>query len=100
MANTIEYTNIDPVANYLVSASSRYTNSKVIYYGKNRYLTFTTYHRRKQEARSDDQYAVISAGTEYRPDLVSQQVYGVPDFWFRIMEAKTGVNIVIPQVIL
>ena len=49
---------------------------------------------------------VISPGYEYRPDLISQMVYGSPDFWWKIMEVnsikdifdfKAGVNLRIPD---
>jgi hypothetical protein len=43
---------------------------------------------------------------EYRPDLVSQDKYGLPDFWWKIMEVngmkdimdfKAGKTIVLPE---
>ena len=89
----------------MVSISSRYAGNPVVYWGTDRRLTFTTYIKTPYKPSSSDKYAVIPAGMEYRPDLVSQQAYGVPDFWYKIMEAnnmidimefKTGTNIVIP----
>ena len=68
-------------------------------------MTFTTYNRKQYTPSAQDKYAVIPPGMEYRPDKVSQQSYGVPDFWYRIMEAnnmsdimefKAGTNILIP----
>jgi hypothetical protein len=109
MANAIEYTNIKPIESSLVSVSSRYAYSTVLYYGQNKCLTFTTYKRNVYTPTSGDKYAVIPAGMEYRPDLVSQEAYGVPDFWYKIMEAnkmsdilefKTGMNIIIPGAVL
>ena len=109
MANVIEYTNIDPIRNFLVPVSSRYASSAVIYYGQNRFLTFTTYVRTPYTPTSGDKYSIIPPGMEYRPDKVSQQAYGTPDFWYRIMEAnnmmdimefKSGTNIIIPQAVL
>ena len=50
--------------------------------------------------------AVISAGMEYRPDLMSMEKYGTTDFWWRIMEAnkmkditefKAGKTIILPE---
>jgi len=43
---------------------------------------------------------------EYRPDLVSRDKYGIPDFWWKIMEVnnikdiidfKAGRTIVLPE---
>ena len=51
----------------------------------------------------------MKPGQEYRPDLVSNRVYGTPDFWWRIMEAnnikdvfefKAGLNLRIPGSVL
>jgi hypothetical protein len=103
--NVIQYLNVNPVSSFLVSVSSRYAGSQVIYYGVNNYMTFSTYTRTTYTPSQKDKYAVIPPGMEYRPDKVSQQSYGVPDFWYRIMEAnnmsdimqfKSGTNIVIP----
>ena len=105
MANKIKETNINP-DEFLVDKMSRYINSSVIYYGVNNLLTFTTYKR--EEIRTSplqDRFAVISSGTEYRPDKVSSIAYGVPDLWWKIMEAngiydiwdfKAGLNIRLP----
>ena len=111
MANEIEYlTNINPVSAGLIPVSSRYASNKsqLIYYGTNKYLTFTTYVRTPYVPSSSDKHAVVPAGMEYRPDLISEQAYSTPDYWWRIMEAnnmfdvmdlKTGTNIIIPGVI-
>ena len=105
MANQIVYTNINPVRSGLLTVSSRYANNKVIQYGANGYLTLTTYVRTPYKPSTQDKRAVVPAGMEYRPDLISNQAYGAPDFWWRIMEAnnmmdlmdfKAGTNIVIP----
>lgn len=90
----------------LVNFSSRYTESTPILYGESRKLTFTTYKRPIYSEQPTDKVAVIPPGMEYRPDLVSQQAYGVPDFWWRILEAngmmdifdfKAGKTIRIPE---
>ena len=71
----------------------------------NQYLTFTTYKRTPIPESSSDKYGVIPSGHEYRPDKVSQAAYGVPDYWWLILEAnnmqdiydfKAGTNIRIP----
>lgn len=107
MSNYIEYTNLSPTR--FVPVSSRYNNSKVIYYTDNKLLTFTTYLKGTYNLNSTDKYYVITAGTEYRPDLVSQTAYGTVDFWWKIMEAnnimdiydfKAGLNIRIPNALL
>lgn len=107
MANYTENNNI--AATRFVPASSRYANSSVIYYTENKLLTFKTYKKQPTRLSQQDKYYVITAGYEYRPDLVSNKVYGIPDFWWRIMEAnnikdifdfKTGLNIRIPDAVL
>jgi hypothetical protein len=51
-------------------------------------MTFDTYKKTQIEENQDDKYMLITAGYEYRPDLVSQKVYYTPDYWWRIMEAN------------
>lgn len=103
MANFSEETNIDP--RRFITPSSRYVDNKVIYYTENKLLSFDIYKKKEIPQSSQDKYAVISAGVEYRPDLVSQQAYGSVDFWWKILEAnnmkdvwefKVGTNIRIP----
>ena len=107
MANYIEYTTLNP--RRFVTATSRYLNSKVVYYTERKLLTFTTYKKHNFPPTNNDQFMVITKGVEYRPDLVSQRVYNAPDFWWHILEAnnmkdiyefKAGVNIRIPNAIL
>jgi hypothetical protein len=104
MANKIEYTNLR--ATDFVTRVSRYSESKVIYYSEEKILTFETYKRKKNEQSGSDTVAVIPPGLEYRPDLVSKERYGMPDFWWKIMEAnnikdiidfKAGRTIVLPE---
>lgn len=89
-----------------VPISSRYSNSKVLYYTEHNKLTFNTYKKGNNSYSSEDKYAIITSGVEYRPDLVSQQAYGTVDFWWKILEAnnmkdiwqfKAGKNIRIPK---
>lgn len=107
MANFIEETTLDPKR--FVPVSSRYAANTVVYYTENKLLTFKTYKKTDMPLSDRDIYAVITPGTEYRPDLVSQKVYGTVDFWWKIMEAnnlkdifefKAGLNIRIPDAIL
>lgn len=104
MANPIEYTNINPTT--YVTVSSRYVNSRVIYYGQLRRITFTTYKKHDIPEAPTDRFAVIPAGMEYRPDRMSQEYYGTPDFWWKILEAngitdifdfKTGKTVRLPS---
>ena len=110
MANYIEKTNIDPKR--FVTPSSRYASSTVLYYTENRLLAFETYKKNKKilnKSSKNNKYYVVTPGTEYRPDLVAAEAYGSTDFWWKIMEAnnikdifnfKTGLNIILPDVIL
>jgi hypothetical protein len=107
MANLIETTNINPQR--FVPVSSRYVDSTVLYYGENKLLTFNLYRKQTITFSENDSYFAITAGTQYRPDLVSMAAYGTVDFWWKIMEAnnmkdimefKIGKNIVIPKKLL
>lgn len=103
MANKIE--EVETSAQRFVNSTSRYVKSKVIRYGDNHKLTFKTYKKQEITSNPADKFAVVPPGMEYRPDLVSYKAYGVPDFWWRIMEAnnikdildfKAGMTIRIP----
>jgi hypothetical protein len=104
MANKIEFTDLQ--ANDFVTRVSRYSSSRVIYYSDERIITFETYKKQKFSPSPNDQVAVIPSGMEYRPDLVSKEKYGIPDFWWKIMEAnnisdiiefKAGKTIILPE---
>jgi len=90
----------------IVAPQSRYTKQNVIYYGENRFLTFDTYLRVPYVPEGNEQVMLVSKGVEYRPDLVSFDVYGFPDAWWNILEAngmkdvfefKAGRTIMIPN---
>jgi hypothetical protein len=102
--NSITPTNFRPQDNF-VDKLSRYLNSRIVYYGKNNVMTFTTYKKQAPGPNPSDRYTVVPPGMEYRPDLVSRQAYGLPDFWWKIMEAngisdvmdfKAGTNLRLP----
>lgn len=104
MANQLVETNLQAVDRFVVRLS-RYANSEVIYYSNRNILTFKTYKKTPIPISSEDKYMVINASYEYRPDKVSNLAYGVPDFWWKILEAnnlkdvyefKTGLNIRVP----
>ena len=108
MANRIEYTEHNPLRGFTV-LTSRYANNQIIYYGDLKRMTYTTYKREEIPTSDQDKYTVVPAGMEYRPDLMSQRVYGLPDMWWRILEAnglkdvwdfKTGLNIRLPSSVL
>jgi hypothetical protein len=105
MTQPIEISNTTPQD--VVSAGSRYITQNVIYYGEQRFLTFDLYIRKPYEKTEQEDILVITKGVEYRPDLVSQDYYGFPDNWWRILEAnnmkdiydfKAGVTIILPEI--
>jgi len=104
MANKITYPNLS--SKRFVSFTSRFINSRVLYYGDNNKLTFETYKRKDYIASPNDKFIQINSSTEYRPDLVSYTAYGIPDLWWYIMEFngikdiydfKTGITLRIPR---
>lgn len=86
MANFIETTTINP--RQFVPVTSRYADASVIYYTENKLLTFKTYVKTPIQPNQKDKFLVITKHYEYRPDLVSFDVYGTPDFWWKIMEVN------------
>jgi hypothetical protein len=105
MANKIIYTKLK--ARRFIDFLSRYSRSKVIFYGDNQKTTFTTYKRKTISATSRDKFIKLNSSNEYRPDLVSQVAYGFSDYWWRIMEFngikdikefKSGITIRIPAI--
>ena len=105
MANFIEYAN-NLTPDIYVTNSSRYFNSTVIFYGQDKKIIFSTYKRTTTNVNQDDKYMLITAGYEYRPDLVSEKAYGIPDFWWRVMQEngiydiinfKKGITVRIPS---
>jgi len=104
MAYKIEYTSMS--AKNIVTPTSRYSNSKILYYSDEKILTFETYKKPRFSISKDDQVAVIPASMQYRPDLVSKDKYGTVDFWWKIMEVNnikdifdfvTGKTIILPR---
>lgn len=103
MPNFTESTNINP--RRFVTPTSRYIDSKVVYYTEKKYLTFTTFKKKDIPVNANDKFMVITKGVEYRPDLVSFEIYTVPDYWWLILQAnnmkdvydfKAGLNIRLP----
>lgn len=82
------------VATDYVIPSSRYIASAVGYYGPQKKITFAIYQRKEILEQPNDKYMVITAGVEYRPDLVSNLVYGTVDFWWAILQANNIADII------
>ena len=90
-----------------VTPTSRYAHTPVISWeGK---LTYPIYKKKKLSFHPQDQHYEITKAVEYRPDLVSNQFFGAPDFWWRIMEMnhmqdilefREGRNIILPGSVL
>jgi hypothetical protein len=109
MPNEIQSTNIEPKK--YVDVTSRYNNSNVVYYsgsGDRKVLTFDTYKRQPPRISSSDKFVVIDVSTQYRPDLISNKMYGFPHYWWKIMEFnkiydiidfKAGLTIRLPEII-
>jgi len=87
MANKIEFTEFSPVDGF-VASSSRYAKARIVYYGEARKIAFATYRKRSYPFSKSDKFTVVPPGMEFRPDMMSTQVYGVPDYWWRILEAN------------
>jgi hypothetical protein len=103
MANYYEETNISP--RRFVPVTSRYAEQTVVYYTEKKLLTYNTYKKKNYQPNQKDKFMVVTKRYEYRPDLISYDMYGTPDFWWKIMEAngisdvfnfKTGLNIRLP----
>lgn len=95
-------------ASTITVGGSRYRNQQVLYYGDQRFLTFSTYKRTNYVSTGMEKVMLVNKGVEYRPDLVSYDVYGFPDHWWKILEVnkmkdvydfKAGVTIILPDVV-
>lgn len=91
----------------VVGGFSRYLKQRVIYWGDENLLTFDTYIRKPYVPTGNEKIQVITKGVEFRPDLVSYDVYGMVDAWWRILEANgmhditdfvTGTTIILPDI--
>lgn len=104
MANKITQSSLS--SSSFVDATSRYTGSRVMYYGDKNIVTFESYKRKSPVFSKADKFYLINQSTEFRPDLVSQLAYNLPSYWWKIMEAnsmkdisefKSGITIRIPE---
>jgi hypothetical protein len=71
-----------------VTQASRYVGSDVIRWGEKKLLTFKILKREEVPTSPNDRFAVIEAGQEFRPDIVSVAAFSIPDFWWRILQAN------------
>lgn len=74
------------------SKTSRYFSSKVIRTNEG-YTAFAIYKRKYYPSSNEDRFLTITEPYDYRPDLVSVDIFGVPDFWWRLMEANNMTDI-------
>lgn len=106
---TVKIEESSTLARNLVSSLSRYIGSSVIFYGEQRFTTFALYNRSVNGyiRSGNEKVMVITKGIEYRPDLVSNEFFGTPDFWWAIMESnkisdiwefKAGKTIFLPDI--
>jgi hypothetical protein len=102
----IEHTNIR--ASDVSVVGSRYRNSDVVYYGEQKYLTFSTYKRTPYVSNGKEKIMLINKGVEFRPDLVAFDRYGFQGHWWRILEVngmkdiwefKAGTTIFLPDIV-
>lgn len=107
MTVPIQSTNIPPER--VIKGFSRYSDSTVIQWGDQKRIAFTTYFREPYVRTGTEKVMLITPGIEYRPDLVSYDVYGMPDAWWKIMEAngiydimdfKAGLTIFLPSTLI
>jgi len=108
MATKLEFSN--EIATSVVTASSRYAHSRIILLGERAVPAFALYRRDRNKMMTRDmQWTEIAPNVEFRPDLVSYELYGTPDFWWRlleinqmsdIMEFKSGRVIMVPDTMI
>lgn len=107
MAHWINSTKVP--AKVYVEQTSRYRKSKVIHYTEDKKITFETYKKMGKPITGKEQWLEITKPVEYRPDLVSEEVYGTPELWWSIMEFngmkdilefKAGINVRLPGSIM
>jgi hypothetical protein len=86
MTQKIENTKIE--TRNILAPGSRYMDQNVIYYGDKKLITFDTYNKKEYTKTGNEKIMVLTKGVEFRPDLVSFDVYGFPDNWWRILEVN------------
>lgn len=106
MPNSIE--EIEGVSiDSFVGPTSRYRNSDIINYitENKKFLTFKTWKRPARQSSEGDRFYTITAGTEFRPDIVAKNAYNREGWWWILMlvnnmsdvlEFKAGKTIIIP----
>ncbi len=103
---TVPIENANVNVTRLISGFSRYRKQTPIYYGEQRILTFDTYLRFPYVKTGSERVMVVTKGVEYRPDLVANDVYGISEAWWKILEVngiddifdfKSGITIFLPE---
>jgi len=93
-------------ASTITTVGSRYRTSDVLYYGPQKFMTFSTYKRTNYIKTGTEKVMLINNGVQYRPDLVSYDVYGFSDMWWKILEVNgmydiwdfvAGKTIILPE---
>ena len=106
MANYIEEYSLKNTKNF-TTITSRYIKSNILLYGDDKKITYETYKRKKYLYNDSDRFFEIRPGLEYRPDVVSNTIYGSSDYWWLIMEYnnikdimefKSGLYLRIPKI--
>jgi len=87
-------------------ASSRYMRSRVYVFEGSDKMSFEIYKRVPIPLSENDRYTVVEAQHQYRPDLMSYEIWGFSDYWWVLLAAnniwdiydfKIGTNIRIPN---
>lgn len=103
---TVEISSSNIRTDTVIKGFSRYKESEVIYWGEQKRIAFGTYLRKSYTLTNKEKVMLITPGVEYRPDLVSYDVYGTVDMWWKIMEVnkiydvydfKSGITIILPD---
>jgi hypothetical protein len=99
---------IETVTSPFILPTSRYYKSRAFMFSESTKMTLETYKRVITPVSSSDRYTILSGKYQYRPDLLSQDTYGMTDLWWLILEANqifdifdftAGLNIRIPGTI-
>ncbi len=102
---TVRITPTGLTAGRFMSSGSRYLKQNVIHWGESKRICFDTYIKEPYKKTGSERVMLLDAGNQYRPDLVSFEIYGYVDNWWRILEAnnmkdiwefKAGTTIILP----
>lgn len=106
---TVQISSANINTDSVIKGFSRYKNSEVIYWGSQNRIAFGTYLRQPYVPTGQERVILITPGLAYRPDLLSYDIYGTVDVWWKIMEVnkiydisdfKAGITVMLPDNIL